>query len=126
MVVSGLSGEDERRALDYFSTRLEMMVKELGFGLIFVSHVNDEGKTRGSRYISKICDIRIDLFRDMTNEDEAVRNTLQTVVALNRYSGKTGPADTLIFDQDSYSFKQVGGSDETSDYPGELVAGRGV
>jgi len=27
MVCSGLSGEDERRALDYISTRLEMMVR---------------------------------------------------------------------------------------------------
>ena len=48
------------RALDYLSTRLEMMVKELNYALIIVSHVNDFGQTRGSRYISKISDIRID------------------------------------------------------------------
>jgi len=63
MAVSGLGGVDERTALDYLSTRLEMMVKELDFSLIVVSHVNDNGLTRGSRNISKIADIRIDLGR---------------------------------------------------------------
>jgi len=40
-----------------------MMVKELDFALIVVSHVNDDGLTRGSRNISKIADIRLDLYR---------------------------------------------------------------
>ena len=56
--------DDERKALDYLSTRLTMMVKELNFGLILVSHVNDQGQTRGSRNISKIADCWIHLERD--------------------------------------------------------------
>ena len=35
MAVSGLGDEDERKALDYISTRLAMMVKELDFALLF-------------------------------------------------------------------------------------------
>ncbi len=103
MAVSGLIGDDERRALDYLSTRLEMMVKELDFGLLLVSHVNDEGLTRGSRMISKICDIRIDLFRDL----EAGSTTTNIMVRKNRFSGKTGPAGNLIFDPTTYTLKQA-------------------
>jgi twinkle protein len=97
MCVSGLSGEDERRALDYLSTRLEMMVKELNFALILVSHVNDDGRTRGSRYISKIADIRIDATRDLVHPDLRVRNTVKLTVAKNRFSGRTGPAGEYEF-----------------------------
>lgn len=107
MAVSGLAGEDERRALDYLSTRLEMMVKELDFGLIMVSHVNDDGKTRGSRYISKVADIRIDLVRDTGNADPVTRNTTQVSVSKNRFSGKTGMACKLLFDPKTYTYTEI-------------------
>jgi twinkle protein len=104
MVVSGLAGEDERKALDYISTRLEMMVKELDFALIMVAHVNDEGLTRGSRYISKIADIRIDAVRDLTSDDPVKRNTTRLTISKNRFSGRTGVAGELLFDPLTYTF----------------------
>lgn len=107
MAVSGLAGEDERRALDYLATRLEMMVKELDFALIFVSHVNDFGQTRGSRYIGKVADIRIDLTRDITSPDVLVRNTTNLTVSKNRFSGKTGPAGQLRFDPVTYTYEEI-------------------
>ncbi len=107
MVVSGLAeGDSERRALDYLSTRLEMMVKELDFALIMVSHVNDDGKTRGSRYISKVADIRIDAVRDLGHPDPIVRNTTTLTVSKNRFSGKTGVATRIIFDPETYTYAQ--------------------
>lgn len=107
MAVSGLAGEDERRALDYLCTRLEVMVKELDFALILVSHVNDFGQTRGSRYIGKICDIRIDLKRDLTNPDIAERYTTYLTVAKNRFASMTGPAGKLRFDPVKYILEEV-------------------
>ena len=107
MAVSGLAGEDERRALDYLSTRLEMMVKELDFGLIIVSHVNDNGQTRGSRYISKIADLRIDAQRDTGNPDFVTRNTTTLSISKNRFSGKTGLACKLLFDPETYSYSEI-------------------
>ena len=98
IVVSGLGGENERQALDYLSTRLEMMVKELDFALIVVSHVNDDGKTRGSRNISKIADIRIDLTREITSPDPTVRRTIHSTISKNRYCGRTGPSGSILFD----------------------------
>lgn len=99
MAVSGLAGEDERKALDYLCTRLEVLVKELDFALIFVSHVNDFGQTRGSRFISKIADIRIDAFRDVVSPDPTERNTVHLTIAKSRDVGKTGPAGKYMFDQ---------------------------
>lgn len=114
MAVSGLGGEDERRALDYLSTRLEMMVKELDFSLILVSHVNDAGLTRGSRYISKIADIRIDATRDVTHADPIERNRTYLTVAKNRFSGRTGPAGVLIFDPTTYTFSEEGAANDNT------------
>jgi twinkle protein len=106
MVVSGLGGDNERVALDYLSTRLEMMVKELDFSLIVVSHVNDNGLTRGSRNISKIADLRIDLTRDIKSDDPIVRRTMHMMVSKNRFCGRTGPAGTLLFDPVTYTLSE--------------------
>jgi len=106
MVVSGLGGKDERTSLDYLSTRLEMMVKELDFALIIVSHVNDDGFTRGSRNISKIADVRIDLFREITHPDPIVRRVTRMVVSKNRFCGRTGPAGELLFDPATYTLTE--------------------
>lgn len=107
MVVSGLQGEDERRALDYISTRLAMMVEELDFTLFLISHVNDEGKTRGSRNIAKVADLRVDLHRDITSENDIIRNTTNMLVSKNRYAGRTGPAGQLYFDIDTYKLDEA-------------------
>jgi twinkle protein len=106
MAVSALSELDERRTLDYISTRLEMMVNELDFALIIVSHVNDEGKTRGSRYISKVSTIRIDLDRNFLSSDPIARNTTSMVISKNRFCGRTGPAGTYVFDPVTYTLNQ--------------------
>jgi hypothetical protein len=97
MVVSGLSEKDERREFDRFATKLEMMVKELNYGLIIVSHVNDVGQTRGSKYISKIADIRIDCRRDLEHESEVERRTIRLSVSKNRPAWETGAAGAYVF-----------------------------
>jgi twinkle protein len=120
MVVSGLGGKDERSSLDYLSTRLEMMVKELDFALIVVSHVNDDGLTRGSRNISKIADIRIDLSRNVTSVDPIDRRTTRLIVSKNRFCGRTGPAGELLFDPVTYTlseFMDQPENDNVKSYP---------
>lgn len=106
MVVSGLGGDNERRALDYLSTRLEMLVKELDFSLLLVSHVNDDGLTRGSRNIAKTADIRIDLSRDIKSADPIIRRTTNLMISKNRFCGRTGPAGQLLFDPATYTLNE--------------------
>jgi len=107
LVVSGLLEGDERRSLDYFSTRLEMLVKDLDFALIMVSHVNDFGQTRGSRYLTKVSDITIDASRDTLALDPVKRATIRLTIPYNRFCGYTGPAGDVVFDQNTYSLKEV-------------------
>lgn len=111
IVVSGNSEGDERKSLDWFSTRLEMMVKELDIALIIVSHVNDEGKTRGSRYMTKVFDITINATRDNMNSDPVERNTIHLSIPYNRFCGQTGAAGSYLFDMGTYSFTQRGAND---------------
>lgn len=108
MAVTGLSGEgDERRALDYLSTRLEMMVKELDFALIMVSHVNDQGKTRGSRNMTKVADVVINAERDPMANDPLERRTIQLSVPFNRFCMHSGPAGKLRLDPATYKLTEV-------------------
>lgn len=102
MVVTGLLGDDERKQLDYISTKLAMMVEELDFGCFLISHVNDEGQTRGSRNIAKVADLHVHLDRDVTSEVEAIRNLTYLTVRKNRFAGKTGPAGVLEFDPGTF------------------------
>lgn len=106
MLVSGMEGDDERRKLDYLSTRLARLTRELNFTLFLVSHVNDEGQTRGSRMPSKLCDIEVYLSRDKETPDNNVRNTIRLMVRNNRFGGATGPAGILRFDPKSFTLKE--------------------
>lgn len=115
MVVSGSADRDERKSLDRIMTKLEMMVKELDFALIVVSHVNDEGMTRGSRYISKIAHLRIDLKRNVLANDPVTRNTTFLTISKNRYGRRTGPAGALLFNLDTHSYEEIAHANEN--YP---------
>lgn len=90
--------DDERKKLDSISQRVKMLAEELRFGLVMVSHVNDAGQTRGSRYISKAANTVIDLKRNKTTEDEAERIKLHFMVEKARLVGaKEGPAGFAVY-----------------------------
>lgn len=102
MLVSGTAEGDERRILDYISTKLAQMVEELDFCLFLISHINDDGKTRGSRNISKIADLHVQLVRDLDSSDPIIRNTTNLLVKKNRFAAQTGPGGSLYFDKETY------------------------
>lgn len=107
MVCSVLSGrDDERRQLESLATRLEMLVKELNFALIMVSHVNDFGQTRGSHYLTKVADITIDARRDTVSPIEDERRTIHLSIPYNRFCSHTGFAGDIIFDSITYGLKE--------------------
>ena len=107
MAVSGLELDDERRTLDILTTRLATMVNELNFSLFVISHINDDGKTRGSRNISKVANIILSLDRDITNSDSTKSNTLKVLIEGNRYSGQAGPVCNLFFDKATWTLKEL-------------------
>jgi len=101
------SGDDERKVLDKLSSRLARMARDLQIAVVIISHVNDDGKTRSSRMIRKQAGIVIDLARDLTNDDEEIRNTTQLVCSKNRPWGKTGPCGFLRYDADTNTMSEA-------------------
>ena len=107
MLVTGFEEDDERKKLDYISTRLAMLTRELNFTLFLVSHVNDNGQTRGSRNISKIADLIVHLDRDIESINPDERNRTNLLIKGNRFGGTTGPSGVLNFNSDSYTIKEL-------------------
>lgn len=103
MIVTGHEGDDERKKLDYISTRLATLTRELGFTLFLVSHVNDDGKTRGSRNISKVADLWIALERDTDGGSKFTNISIRK----NRFTGRTGSGGTLEFDPEAFRLNEV-------------------
>lgn len=97
-LATGIDSEDERKKLDRISQKLKLLAKELKFCLIMISHVNDEGKTRGSRNITKVANTVVDLNRDLVSVDSLTRSSIYMVIEKARLGGKTGPAGRAIFD----------------------------
>jgi len=94
-------GDDERKRLDRISQRLKLLAKELGFCLVMISHVNDDGLTRGSRNISKVANTVIYLTRDKTSTDPVERLKTHILVEKARLIGsKEGPAGYAIYDEE--------------------------
>lgn len=94
-LATGLNDDDERKKLDRISQKLKLLAKELRFWLIEISHVNDDGKTRGSRNISKVANTVISLERDLVGGS----NVTKMVVEKARLGGRTGPAGFAYFDE---------------------------
>jgi len=119
MAVTGIASEkDERRALEYLASRLEMMVKELNFALIMVSHVNDMGQTRGSHYLTKLADITISASRDTLSPDDLERRRIRLSIPFNRYCSSTGDAGCIVFDPDTYVLSEESANDNGGNYGG--------
>jgi twinkle protein len=98
-LVTGLNGDDERKTLDYLATRLKQMVNELDFCLVSVMHVNDDGRTRSSRYPPKMANTVVSLNRDIEADDFNERNQTHVVVNKGRAQGSsTGYAGYFTYD----------------------------
>lgn len=106
-VVTGGGTQSEREDLEYISTKLDQMTKELDFGLVMVSHVNDEGQTRGSRIISKEAATWLDIKRNVEHPDPNIRNTSQLLIRKNRFGSETGPAGKLFFDKTTFLLEEL-------------------
>lgn len=93
--------EDERRKLDRVIQKLKKLAEELMVCIVVVSHVNDNGQTRGSRYITKASDTVIHVHRNKTTEDETERLRLYMTIEKARMIGaREGPAGYGLYDME--------------------------
>ena len=122
MIVSAMTGDNERRAIDSIMTRLRTLVQEQNIHLMLVSHLSrrassdsghEEGaivslsQLRGSHGIAQLSDFCFSLERNGQAEDMEKRN--QTIVRIlkNRFSGETGPCCWLQWHKDSGRLTEI-------------------
>lgn len=124
IVVSSMEfddGLDERKELDKMMTQLRSFTEETGASLIVVSHLkrkngqsHEDGGTisladlRGSQAIAQLSDAVIGVERNQQDEEASNRMCLR--VLKNRYSGWTGRAGCLVYDD------KTGRISETEDF----------
>lgn len=98
---TGRVQDDERKELDYLSTQLEMLVKELPFCLIFISHENEQEGTRGSQNINKVVDVWVNLKRDVENPSDFIQCVMHFLFKKNRQASRTGPAGKAFYNRET-------------------------
>jgi len=112
ILVSGLTGGDERKLIDVAMTKLRTLVSELNIAMIVVSHLKRPegnkghedgaevhlGQLRGSHSIAQLSDAVIGLQRDGENPTEG---HIEVIVLKNRWSGDRGPAGLLSYSRET-------------------------
>lgn len=111
ILVSDQAAGDERKNIDMVMTKLRTFVQEMDCGLLLVSHLKrPEGKSledgavtslgmlRGSAAIGQLADAVIGVERNSQATDLRERNTNRVRVLKSRYTGYTGPACSLLYD----------------------------
>jgi twinkle protein len=128
MLVNVLHEGDERRGIDMLMNKLRSLVEETGVGMILVSHLRrasgDRGHEqgvevslshlKGSQGIAQLSDCVIALERNQQAENEDEANTTKVRVLKSRYTGDTGLACSLRYNNETGRLFEVT-SEETFD-----------
>lgn len=99
IIVSDQQNGDERKALDEISTKLKTLTIELNICILAVVHLNRNGQIRGTAGIEQLSNIIIHIDRDLKSDNKDIRNTSTLTIWKNRFSGKTGVACYLKYDE---------------------------
>lgn len=84
--------------LTTLASRGAQLCKELNIGIVFLSQVNEDGRTKYAGSLEEEAIICIKLERDVESEDEVERNTTNFIVDKNRPFSKLGQAGALFWD----------------------------
>jgi hypothetical protein len=112
---------DERRFLDMFVDNLKNFAVQHNVHICAVIHVNDDGKTRGSRAPVQLCDLLISIERDKLNPDPVIKNTTTLVVEENRFSGDSGEACKLYYNPETGRMSEMDSSLEMGSQRGRTT-----
>ncbi len=106
-ILASDQSDDERKKLDEIATRLKTLTVELNICLVGVIHQNRAGQIRGTAAFEQLSNIVIKLERDKLDRDAWRRNVMVVTVTENRFSGRTGPAAYLFYDDTTGQFTEV-------------------
>ena len=96
---SGVDGATS--VLTTLGSRAAQLAKELNIGVIFISQVNDDGRTKYAASLEEEAIICIKIERDVETEDEVLQNTTTFIVDKNRPFAKLGNAGSVYYDPDT-------------------------
>ena len=96
---SGVDGATS--TLTTLGSRAAQLAKELNIGVIFISQVNDDGRTKYAASLEEEAIICVKLDRDVESEDEILQNTTNFIVDKNRPFAKLGHAGSLYYDPET-------------------------
>lgn len=127
IVVSGLESSNERKDLDIVMTNLRKMAQELNVGIFLVSHLrrkdgnkgHEQGAEvslsdlRGTQAIAQLSDIVIALERDQQAEEGA--NQARVRVLKNRFTGHTGLAGVVVYNEKTGRLQEGNPFEEKTD-----------
>ena len=96
---SGVDGATS--TLTTLGSRMAQLSKELNIGVIFISQVNDDGRTKYAASLEEEAIICVKIERDVESEDEILQNTTNFIVDKNRPFAKLGHAGSVYYDPDT-------------------------
>lgn len=88
-------------------SRMAQLAKELDIGVVFISQVNDDGRTKYAGSLEEEAIICIKLERDVESEDEDIRNTTTFIVDKNRPFSRLGKAGSIYYEPDTTVLSEV-------------------
>ena len=102
------SGVEQATAvLTKLGANMAQLCKELDIGVIFISQVNDDGRTKYAAALEEEAIVCVKLERDTESEDEEIRNTTNFTFDKNRPFSKLGPAGAVFYDGDTTILTEV-------------------
>jgi replicative DNA helicase len=96
---SGVDGATS--TLTTLGSRMAQLAKELNIGVVFISQVNDDGRTKYAASLEEEAIICVKIERDTESEDEILQNTTEFIVDKNRPFAKLGKAGSVYYDPET-------------------------
>ena len=93
--------------LTTLGARMAQLAKELNIGVVFISQVNEDGRTKYAASLEEEAIICIKIERDTEAEDEIERNTTKFIVDKNRPFSKLGNAGSVYYDPETTLLEEV-------------------
>ena len=93
--------------LTTLGSRMAQLAKELNIGVVFISQVNDDGRTKYAASLEEEAIVCIKLNRDTESEDDVERNTTHFIVDKNRPFAKLGGAGSVFYDPETTVLEEV-------------------
>ena len=96
---SGVDGATS--TLTTLGSRSAQLAKELNIGVIFISQVNDDGRTKYAASLEEEAIICVKIERDVETDDEILQNTTNFIIDKNRPFAKLGHAGSVYYDPET-------------------------